>query len=181
LIPLIPFTSIEQSDTDEEVRLGSPLCQYRPGPFQGRRYRSLVRHRLSSSRKRGAPTRDLRGAGSHPERVGLTRRYGERVAEPDSGLPAAQCFVIGVVSVMRAVLSRCRKSRRRAPCAYRKVRFGRTGDEARRPGHATRYGQPAEPGARPAHLCPMSGAFSRCCNRSHNISGLGANAARLMR
>jgi len=27
----------------------------------------------------------------------------------------------------------------------------------------------------------MSGAFSRCCNRSHNILGLGANAARLMR
>ena len=66
-------------------------------------------------------------------------------------------------------------------CAYRKVRFGRTGDEARRPGHATRCGQPAEPGARPANLCPMSGAFSRCCNRSHKILGLGANAARLMR
>jgi len=32
--------------------------------------------------KEFAPTRDLRGAGSTLERVGLTRRYGERVAEP---------------------------------------------------------------------------------------------------
>ena len=56
-----------------------------------------------------------------------------------------------------------------ATCAYRKVRFERTGDEARRPGHAIRCGQSSEPGVRPANLCSMSGAFSPCCTtRQHN-------------
>src|SRR6266446_3530472 len=46
--------------------------------------------------------------------------------------------------------------------------------------HATRCVRSAEPGGRLAHPCPMSGAFSRCCNSSHTILTLGANVARPM-
>src|ERR1700730_11936441 len=69
-----------------------------------------------------------------------------------------------------------------APCVCRKLRFGRIGDEVRRPAHATQCVRPAEQRARPVHPCPMSGAFSKCCNNySRKILGLGANAARPMR
>src|SRR5258708_38082244 len=55
------------------------------------------------------------------------------------------------------------------PCVYRKLRFERIGDAGRRPGHAIRCVRCAEPGARRAHPCLRSGAFSRCCNNSHKI------------
>jgi hypothetical protein len=81
--------------------------------------------------------------------------------------------------------------------ACRKLRFGHIGDEVRRPAcevfcinsttlpvcaHATQCVRPAERRARPVHPCPMSSAFSKCCNNySRKILGLGANAARPMR
>jgi hypothetical protein len=61
-----------------------------------------------------------------------------------------------------------------ATCVYRKLRFERIGDAGCRPGHAIRCVRCAEPGARRAHPCLRSGAFSRCCNNSHKILGLGA-------
>src|SRR5262249_28867386 len=72
-------------------------------------------------------------------------------------------------------------SRLENTCVYRKLRFGRIDDAVRRPWHATRCVRSAEPGGRLAHPCPMSGAFSRCCNSSHTILTLGANVARPMR
>jgi hypothetical protein len=63
-------------------------------------------------------------------------------------------------------------------CVYGKLRFERIGDAGRRPGHAIRCVRCAEPGARRAHPCLMSGAFSRCCNNSHKILGLSASVLR---
>jgi hypothetical protein len=70
----------------------------------------------------------------------------------------------------------------RPTCVCRKLRFGRIGDEVRRPAHVTQCVRPAERRARLVHPCPMSSAFSKCCNNySRKILGLGANAARPMR
>jgi hypothetical protein len=52
---------------------------------------------------------------------------------------------------------------------------------ARRRRYALRCARSAEPVAKPAHPCSMSGAFSPRCNSSRKILGVGANAARPMR
>ena len=44
-------------------------------------------------------------------------------------------------------------------CVYRKPKPGRNGDAVRRGSRATRYSRSAEWGERPAHLCPVTGAF----------------------
>jgi hypothetical protein len=54
-------------------------------------------------------------------------------------------------------------------CACRKHRFGRIDDAARQPGRVIRCVRSAEPGARMAHLCPTSGAFSDRCNTGHRL------------
>src|SRR5215472_10283781 len=49
------------------------------------------------------------------------------------------------------------------PCACRKPKSGRIGDAARQPGRATRCVRSAEPGERPEHPGPRTGAFSQYC------------------
>jgi hypothetical protein len=52
---------------------------------------------------------------------------------------------------------------------------------SRRPEHSTQCVQSAELGERPAHLSVMSDEFSPCCNSSHRILQIDANAAHPMR
>src|SRR5258708_8796254 len=54
-------------------------------------------------------------------------------------------------------------------CVYRKLRFGRIDDAVRRPWRATRCVRFAEPGGRPPHPGPMTGAFSPYCNSEHPL------------
>ncbi len=59
------------------------------------------------------------------------------------------------------------------------VRAGRIGDAVRQPGHATRYVRTAEPGEKPAHRGPMTGAFAPYCNSERTLAGSGADAPHL--
>jgi cation diffusion facilitator family transporter len=63
----------------------------------------------------------------------------------------------------------------------RKLRFGRIDDAVRRPWRATRCVRFAEPGGRPAHRGPMTGAFSPYCNSEHTLAASNADASRRAR
>jgi len=63
-------------------------------------------------------------------------------------------------------------------CVYRKPKPGHSGDEARQGSGVNLWFQSAERGERPAHLCPMTGAFWCRCNRQHRLAGSGADAPR---
>src|SRR5262249_3070917 len=63
-------------------------------------------------------------------------------------------------------------------CACRKPKSGRIADAARQPGRATRCVRFAEPGERPAHPDPMTGAFSPYCNSEHTLARSDADAPR---
>jgi hypothetical protein len=63
-------------------------------------------------------------------------------------------------------------------CACRKPKSGRIRDAARQPRRATRCVRSAEPGDRPDHPGPMTGAFSQYCNSEHTLAGSGADAPR---
>src|SRR5260370_10599030 len=68
-----------------------------------------------------------------------------------------------------------------ASCVYRKLRVGRIDDAGRRPWRATRCVRFAEPGGRPAHRGPMTGAFSPYCNSEHTLAASNADASRRAR